>query len=86
MAYYVRQQTREIGIRIALGGGPASALGTVLRRGMALAGVGTVVGLLATPSLTRPLSDLLYGVTPGDPLVWSTAIGGTLLVALSRPW
>ena len=82
MAYYVRQQTREIGIRIALGGGPASALGIVLRRGMAVAGVGTVVGLLATPALTRPLSDLLYGVAPGDPLVWSLVTASTLLVAL----
>jgi putative ABC transport system permease protein len=83
MAYYVKQHVRDIGIRIALGAGPTSALHMVLKRGMAVAGAGTVVGLLATPSLTRLLSDLLYGVTPGDPLVMSAVAAGTLLVALA---
>lgn len=83
MAYYVRQHVRDIGIRIALGGGPTSALQMVLRRGMAVAGVGTMVGLLFTPWLTRPLSDLLYGVSPGDPLVLAAVTASTLLVALA---
>ncbi|NNF26279.1 MAG: FtsX-like permease family protein [Gemmatimonadetes bacterium] len=81
MAHYVKQHLRDIGIRIALGGGPTSALRMVLKRGMAVAGVGSIVGLLATPSLTRPLSDLLYGVQPGDPLVMSIVAAGTLAVA-----
>ena len=83
MAYYVRQHLRDIGIRIALGGGPSSALRMVLRRGMTVAGLGSVVGLLVTPSLTRPLSDLLYGIRPGDPLVMSIVAAVTLLVALA---
>ena len=83
MAYYVKQHVRDIGIRIALGGGPASALRMVLTRGMTVAAVGTIVGLLVTPSLTRPLADLLYGVGPGDPLVMTLVAAGTLLVALA---
>lgn len=86
MAYYVRQHVRDIGIRMALGGGPTSALGAVLRRGMLVAGLGTVVGLLATPWLTRPLAGLLYGVRPGDPLVMSLVAAGTLLVALTATY
>lgn len=83
MAYYVRQHVRDIGIRIALGGGPTSALRMVLQRGMAVAAAGTIVGLLATPWLTRPLSDLLYGVAPGDPFVLSAVTATTLLVAFT---
>lgn len=82
MAYYVRQHVREIGIRIALGGGPGTALGLVLRRGMAVAGVGTLAGLAATTLLTRPLGGLLYQVEAGDPLVLTSVAVGTLLVAL----
>ncbi len=83
MAYYVKQHVRDIGIRIALGGGPTSALNMVLKRGMTVAGVGTFVGLLATPLLTKPLAALLYGVTPGDPFVMSIVVVATLLVALA---
>lgn len=83
MAYYVRQHLRDIGIRMALGGGPTSAFRMVLTRGMVVALAGSVVGLLATPSLTRPLSDLLYGTSPGDPIVFSVVAAVTLLVALA---
>ena len=83
MAYYVKQHVRDIGIRMALGGGPASALRMVLRRGMGVAAVGSTVGLLATPALTRPLGELLYGIQPGDPVVLSVVAAGTLLVAFA---
>lgn len=82
MAYYVRQHVRDIGIRIALGGGPSNALRLVLQRGMAVAGLGTLLGLAVTPVLTRPLAGLLYGVAPGDPRVLTIVTVGTLAVAL----
>jgi predicted permease len=82
MAYYVRQHLREIGIRIALGGGPAGALSLVVRRGMALSGLGIVIGLAATPLLSRPLSALLYRVSPLDGSILALVTLGTLLVAL----
>lgn len=83
LSYYVRQHTREIGIRIALGGGPSTALRMVVRRGMAVAAVGSLLGLAFTPALTRPLTTLLYGVSPGEPLVLGLVVAGTLLVALA---
>jgi putative ABC transport system permease protein len=83
LSYFVRQHTREIGIRIALGGGPSTALRMVVRRGMAVAGVGCLLGLALTPSLTRPLTALLYGVSPGEPLVLIPVVAGILLVALA---
>lgn len=83
MAYYVRQHVRELGIRIALGGGPETALRMVVARGMAVAGVGTLIGVVAAPTLTRPLASLLYGVSPTNPVVLAGVAGGTLLVALA---
>lgn len=82
MAYYVKQHVRDIGIRIALGGGPTSALHMVLKRGMSVAMVGSIAGLLATPFLMRPMTGLLYGIEPGDPIVMTVVATGTMVIAL----
>lgn len=83
MAYYVQHQVRDIGIRIALGGGPAGALKGVVARGMLVALVGCVVGLLLTPLLTRPMAGMLYRVSPMDVGVLATVTVLTLSVALA---
>jgi putative ABC transport system permease protein len=62
----VTRRRQEIGIRIALGARPGSILGMVVRRGMALAGIGVALGLLAAVLLTRLLTSLLYGITRFD--------------------
>ena len=76
MAYAVTARTREIGIRIALGGQPRSVLGLVLRPGLALVAAGTGAGALAALAAGRLLASQLYGVRPTDPLV----LGGTLVL------
>jgi putative ABC transport system permease protein len=62
----VRRRQQEIGIRVALGAQRASIVGMVLRRGMALAVIGVVLGLLGAVMLTGVLENMLYGVTPFD--------------------
>ena len=69
-AYSVRRRNREIGIRIAVGAGPRSVLGLVLRDGLALVAVGTGIGLLAAGGCARLVSGLLLGVTAVDPAVF----------------
>jgi putative ABC transport system permease protein len=72
LGYYVAQRTREIGLRIALGARRGQVLGAMLRRGLALTGVGLVAGLGLSLVAARLLAALLYKVRPADPLTLVT--------------
>ena len=78
MSYAVRQRTREIGTRIALGATRRNIVWLVLQQGAAIAAVGTVVGLATGLATTRFLSSILFGVKGTDPLTLTGAV--TLLV------
>ena len=84
MSYQVEQQTREIGIRAALGAKRGDILKMVVGRGLGMALVGVGFGLPASFALTRFLSGLLYGVTMSDPLTFGgVAVLLLLVVALA---
>jgi predicted permease len=68
-AYNVAQRTREIGIRMALGASSSDAVRMMLREGLALMGVGAVIGLLLSVAVGKALSTLLYRVPSFDPVV-----------------
>ena len=80
MAYSVAQRTREVGIRVALGAHPRDVMKLIVGQGMALAGAGVGIGLLAAFGVARLFSSLLFGVSTADPL---TFIGVTLVLSLS---
>jgi len=71
ISYVVTQRRREIGIRAALGAQQGELKRMFVRQGLALAGVGVVIGLGAAAGLTRLMSTLLYGVTPLDPMTYA---------------
>jgi len=71
ISYAVVQRTHEIGVRMALGAQPLDVLRLVIRQGMMLTVAGLVVGIIAGTFVTRVLSDLLFGVTPRDPLTFA---------------
>jgi putative ABC transport system permease protein len=81
MSYVVTQQTREIGIRIALGAEPRKILRMVITRGVKLALIGVAVGLVASFALTRFLSSLLYNTSPTDPLTFAAVAVALIAVA-----
>jgi predicted permease len=80
LSYTVTQRRREIGIRAALGAQQGELKRMFVRRGLALAGIGVVIGLGAAAALTRLMSTLLYGITPLDPVTYA-AVPVVLVVA-----
>jgi ABC-type antimicrobial peptide transport system permease subunit len=81
IAYVVSQRTREIGIRLALGAEPRQLKKMFLLHGLALSGVGAVVGLVAAMALGRLMSSLLFGISPLDPTAYIAALGVTIAAA-----
>jgi ABC-type antimicrobial peptide transport system permease subunit len=79
VSYLVGQQTREIGIRIALGAQRGDVMRLVLGDGVKMALTGVGVGLAAAMGLTRLMSSVLFGVSATDPLTFG---GVALLLAL----
>ena len=67
LSYEITQQTREIGIRMALGARRSRILRHVAGRGLMLAASGILIGSGFALGLTRLLAALLYGTTPADP-------------------
>jgi putative ABC transport system permease protein len=83
-AYSVTQRTQEIGIRMALGARPQDVLKLVVRQGMGVVLIGVALGLTCAFSLTRVMSNLLYGVSAADMLTYSlvtSLLSGAALLA-----
>jgi predicted permease len=70
ISYSVSQRTQEIGIRMALGASAETLERSILFDTLGLAGIGMVVGVLASWVLARTLSGLLFGVTSSDPVTF----------------
>lgn len=86
MAYSVIQRTHEIGVRLALGAGSGDVLRLVLRQGMILAAIGTVIGLACAWAMTRLMSGLLYEVSSTDPATFTFVSLGLIAVAMLACW
>jgi ABC-type antimicrobial peptide transport system permease subunit len=67
MALSVTERARELGIRMALGAEPGAIVWMVVRQGLALALLGTLVGMASAALLVRSLSAMLYDTRPTDP-------------------
>jgi predicted permease len=86
LALWVRQRMREIGIRIALGAGPADILAAVVRQGMVLVAIGLSCGIAGSFALTRVLKNLLFEVTPTDAPTYLAVSVLLLAAALAACW
>jgi predicted permease len=90
LAFAVSQRTREIGVRIALGAPSRQILEMVLRRGVALAAAGAVLGATLALGAGRIMQGLLAGIGPADPAAFVAAavlalamtVAGSLVPAL----
>ena len=82
LAYMVGQRSREIGLRLALGAQRADVLRLVMGKGVVLAGLGIVAGVIFSASTASMMASLLYGVRPHDPAVFLVAPLLLLIVTL----
>jgi len=82
MSYAVSQSTRELGLRMALGARVTDLLRLVMSRGLVLTAGGVLLGAIVALGLTRLMGNLLYKVSPRDPLAFGVAFVVMTIVAL----
>ena len=86
MSYVVAGRTREIGLRMALGAQTRNVRRLILRQGMTLALIGSVIGLTIAFAGTRLLKSVLYGVSASDPITFVVVTFLLASVALFACW
>ena len=86
LLYAVHQRRKELGIRLALGAGRGRIQGEVVRRGVTLAVLGTVLGGIGAWAAGRLLESFVYGVGPQDPLSLGMAVLLLLATAALASW
>lgn len=86
LSHAVVRRRREIGIRLALGARAASVGQLILANGLALTGIGLVVGIGLALALVRVMRTLLYEVEPTDPVSVAAVAGLLLVVAMVACW
>ncbi|MDB4878520.1 MAG: permease [Gemmatimonadetes bacterium] len=82
IGYVVAQRTHEFGVRIALGSTSGGLQWLVVRQGLALAVVGVGIGLLVSLAAARLLRNLVFGITPHDPVTFGVVAAALLAIAV----
>lgn len=86
VSFTAAQRTREIGIRMALGGSAHDVMSLILRQGVQLVIIGLAIGMLAALGITRVMTRLLIGIGPSDPLTYAAVALLLAAVALAACW
>jgi putative ABC transport system permease protein len=82
MSYSVSQRSRELGLRMALGADASNLMRLVMSNGLSLTAGGVVLGLAVALGTTRLMGNLLYNVSPRDPLAFAAALAVMTVAAL----
>ena len=85
-SYAVARRTREIGVRMALGAPPASAVGAIMRDAAWPLTIGLLAGLTGAYFLTRVMSAFLFETTTHDPISFAAAATVLGVAALAATW
>ena len=86
VSYSVSRQTRDIGVRVAIGANVRDILVLVFRQGMMPVGIGVLIGIAVSLGVARVLGSMLAQVSPTDPAVFAVATGVLVLVAMLGCW
>jgi len=85
-SYAVVRRTREIGVRMALGARPASAVAAIMRDAAWPLAIGLLAGLSGAYFLTRVMTTFLFKTTPQDPITFAGASLLLFVAALAATW
>ncbi|MGC1322043.1 MAG: ABC transporter permease [Candidatus Udaeobacter sp.] len=83
VSYTVSQGTREIGLRMALGAGAKDLMRQVMSRGLLLTASGVAIGGVAAIMLTRLMGNMLYKISPHDPVAFGMAFAVITIASLA---
>jgi putative ABC transport system permease protein len=83
MSHLVTQGTHDIGVLVTLGAQPGNIVGLVVRQGVALAGIGIILGLAGAAALTRVMASLLFEVSARDVATFAAVPTLLVIVALA---
>jgi ABC-type antimicrobial peptide transport system permease subunit len=86
LAFAVAQRSQEIGIRMALGAGPGSVQGLILKEGIVLVAIGTALGVAASLVAGRYLKTLLYAISATDLRTYAAVVLGIGTAAMLAAW
>jgi putative ABC transport system permease protein len=82
VSYNVSRRTREIGIRMAIGARPADVLRLLMGKGLALVGIGTVIGLVLGVALEQLMNSMLFDAGGVDIAVYLVVVPAMVLVTM----
>jgi predicted permease len=86
VSFTAAQRTREIGIRMALGGSAREVMGLILQQSVRMVAIGLAIGLVTALAITRVMSRLLVGVSPSDPVTYASVALLLAAIALLACW
>ena len=86
VSFSAAQRTREIGIRMALGGAARDVMSLILHQGVRLVLTGIGLGLIGALGITRVMRVLLIGVSPSDPVTYAVVAPLLAAIALVACW
>jgi ABC-type antimicrobial peptide transport system permease subunit len=75
----VRERTKELGVRMAIGATQSDVMKFVLSQSLKLALCGTAIGLLLTFTIVRLMANMVYAIHPNDPITF-IVVGGSVTV------
>jgi putative ABC transport system permease protein len=86
LSFLVRQRRREIGIRMALGASPSNVRRRVLRHGLTIGLVGTMLGLAFALAIGRLVQPFLFGIASSDPRILTGTAASLLISVAAATW
>jgi len=90
IATAVNDRSREIAVRLAIGGSPRRIVWTIVGQMLIVTAAGVTIGILVAFSMTKPLEPLLFGIPRADLATYATTaamlVGVTLVSAVIPAW